>query len=207
MDPITIIKRLVNHLEATSESAANWGVVLEETEGEHNVANARVASARRYIEELNASGILANQQATRQYVPKAYKGTDLALEECFACIPPVAPVEPTLAEMLADRDAWCLVWYEPQPGTDADGTDARADTQITASVRACIRMRRRYQRSMRPGHVSTAETDEDLLADFIAVNWARVVPVRREDHEIDVERVGGAERPHTGTDPLRTSLD
>ncbi len=68
MDPLVIIRQLVSHLEAVCESAANWGAALEETEGDHNVANARVASARRYIEEVNASGILAAQQATRQPV-------------------------------------------------------------------------------------------------------------------------------------------
>lgn len=65
MDPLVIIRQLVSHLEAVCESAANWGATLEETEGDNNVANARVASARRYIDEVNASGILATQ-ATRQ---------------------------------------------------------------------------------------------------------------------------------------------
>lgn len=60
--------RLVNELKAVCESAANWGAVLEDTEGERNVANARVASARRLIEEVEASGLLK----TRKYCPPVY---------------------------------------------------------------------------------------------------------------------------------------
>jgi hypothetical protein len=46
------VTSLLWHLDRVCESAANWGSVLEETEGVNNVANARVAAARRYTEEV-----------------------------------------------------------------------------------------------------------------------------------------------------------
>lgn len=65
-----------------------------------------------------------------------------------------------------------LMWSEPYPGIDSDGKERTCNCDLTMSVQDAIDYTRYVYSKLGLGEELKPSSDEDLLLDFIAVNWA-----------------------------------
>ena len=65
-----------------------------------------------------------------------------------------------------------LEWVEPWEGRDASGKSVFTHIILRATVTDCICMQRKKSNDLRP---SVLYSDEELLSDFVAINWANEV--------------------------------
>lgn len=78
----------------------------------------------------------------------------------------------TTAEML-EKNA-TLAWHEPWPGMNKDLSQTDAHVELRASARECVLMARLVV-ARKSIDTAMSATDEQLLLDWIAVHWAKVV--------------------------------
>jgi hypothetical protein len=73
-------------------------------------------------------------------------------------------------DLLAASDTY-LEWVEPWPSLDKNGSGIDAHVILKATVKDCIAI----QRNKVPCTSKMTESDADLLLDFIAIHWAKVL--------------------------------
>ena len=81
--------------------------------------------------------------------------------------------EPTIPDILANREKYVVVFHEPVPGVFIDGHECDCDQECRISVDSAIQ-RQRIGYIDAPAAVDASEAE--LLTDFIDINWAKVVP-------------------------------
>lgn len=79
----------------------------------------------------------------------------------------------SIDELLTQRYAHRLSWCEPYPGRAADYNPVTANVTLSATVQDCIAIQRQANSN---GVLKLSLSDRDLLLDFMAINWATVVP-------------------------------
>lgn len=73
-------------------------------------------------------------------------------------------------DLLKDKTK-SLEWFEPQAGLYGN-REVTAHITLSATIQDCINMQRHIQGQRERGNVDSS--DEDLLAEFIAVHWAQL---------------------------------
>lgn len=67
--------------------------------------------------------------------------------------------------MIDNRHKSKLLWAQPFEAIDVDGKKIDACVELRATIQDCINI-------MRAAHASKGLSDEELLQEFMSVNWA-----------------------------------
>lgn len=78
-----------------------------------------------------------------------------------------------VTDLLESRHTTFLSWHEPWPACGPEGNELDAHVELRATVHDCINMQRAWEKSK---DFPTDGDDGRRLEDFMAVNWAVVVP-------------------------------
>ena len=76
-----------------------------------------------------------------------------------------------IEELLSRKHDTYLSWVSPRPAVDKNGNVVDASVKCTATVKDCVNLAR--NRCFRYG-VLIDISDEELLGEFIDINWAGV---------------------------------
>lgn len=74
---------------------------------------------------------------------------------------------------LADRDKYEVSYISPSPGINDEGKEVTGMEKITLSITNAINLSRYVAKEVAPSKWNKC-TDEQLLEDFMVVNWAQI---------------------------------
>jgi len=87
-------------------------------------------------------------------------------------------------QMIETRHETMLEWHEPWEACGPEGNELTAYVTYRATVHDCINIERLHAKLR--GHPSSGQ-DANFLLDFMAVNWAKVIPANEKDQRKERE--------------------
>lgn len=90
-----------------------------------------------------------------------------------------------LIRLLESRHETWLEWYEPWPALGPQDNKIDAHITLSATVHDCINLQRVKWHDHGSEHISR---NKDLLAEFIAVNWAKIIEPNEKQHRNSDEK-------------------